>query len=237
MRPFRTLFCLIACCAWGTAALGDATRYETREAHDPDGIGKFYMGREIAHVMGPGGIIWLERSEREREERPAQVLKELNIREGQTVADLGAGSGYYTLRMAQAVGETGTVYAVDIEPRMLQFITQRAAREDISTIKTVQATATDPGLPPNSLDLLLMVDVYHELEYPFEVMQKVHTAMRTGGRVALVEYRANDPTVMIKPVHTMTERQVIAELREAGFHHVETVRTLPLQHLMIFEKR
>jgi ubiquinone/menaquinone biosynthesis C-methylase UbiE len=229
-------FCTIAFCAPLPAAADDA-RYQTRADHDPDVIGKFYLGREIAHVMGPGGIIWLERSEREREERPEQVLKELDVREGQTVADLGAGSGYYTFRMAQAVGATGTVYAVDIEPRMLQFITHRAEREGVSTIKTSRATPTDPGLPVNSIDLLLMVDVYHELEYPFEVMQKVHAAMRPGGRVALVEYRANDPKVMIKPVHTMTERQIIAELREANFRHVKTVRTLPLQHLVIFEKR
>jgi SAM-dependent methyltransferase len=236
MRRMYGLFCAFLLVSPAFAADGDTPHYETRAIHDPDGIGKFYMGREIAHVMGPGGIIWLERSEREREERPEQVLEALDIRAGQAVADLGAGSGYYSFRMAERVGSRGTVYAIDIEPLMLQFIRERAQRESVTNIKTVTATPTDPGLPPNSIDLLLMVDVYHELEYPFEVMEKVHAALRPGGRVALVEYRAEDPKVMIKAVHKMTEKQVIAELRAANFRHDKTVRMLPLQHLILFKK-
>jgi SAM-dependent methyltransferase len=240
MRALLMLRTYGFCCALLLTALslaaGNVSRYETRAVHDPDGIGKFYMGREIAHVMGPGGIIWLERPEREREEQPQEVLDSLNIREAQAVADLGAGSGYYSFRMAERVGSRGTVYAIDIEPLMLQFIRERADRERVTNIKTVVSTPTDPALPPNSIDLLLMVDVYHELEHPFEVMQKVYGALRPGGRVALVEYRGEDPKVMIKAVHKMTEKQVIAELRAANFRHVETVRTLPLQHLVIFEK-
>jgi ubiquinone/menaquinone biosynthesis C-methylase UbiE len=236
VRCMPGFFCAIFFCAVVSAAGNAATPYETRATHDPDGIGKFYMGREIAHVMGPGGIIWLERSEREREERPQQVIEALDIREGQAVADLGAGSGYYSFRMAERVGSRGTVYAIDIEPLMLRFIRERADREGIANIKTVNSSATDPTLPSNSIDLLLMVDVYHELEHPFEVMQKVYAALRPGGRVALVEYRAEDPKVMIKAVHKMTERQIIAELKAANFRHVKTVRTLPLQHLVIFEK-
>ncbi len=220
---------LVACSAFGA-------RYEARATHDPDGIGKFYMGREIAHVMGPGGIIWLERSERDREERPQLVLDALDIRNGSTVADLGCGSGYYAFRMSPLVGPSGKVFAVDIEPRMLEFVRERAQREAVTNIAPIQATPLDPNLPADSVDLLLMVDVYHELEHPFEVMEKVRDALKQGGRVALVEYRAEDPKVMIKAVHKMTEKQIVAEMRAVGLKHVKTVRNLPLQHLVIFEK-
>jgi ubiquinone/menaquinone biosynthesis C-methylase UbiE len=128
------------------------------------------------------------------------------------------------------------VLAVDVEPKMLAFIRKRAARENITTVGLLQSTATDPHLPVDRVDLLLMVDVYHELEFPFEVMSKIHAALKVGGRVALVEYRKEDPTVMIKGVHKMTEAQVINEMIAAGFTHVETVRTLPLQHVVIFKK-
>jgi ubiquinone/menaquinone biosynthesis C-methylase UbiE len=210
-------------------------RYEFRTAHDPDGIGKFYLGREIAHVMGPGGILWLERTERETEEQPQLLLDALEIEPGQTIADLGAGSGYYSFRIAPLVGSSGKVLAIDIEPAMLDVIARRASRERIANIATVRATARDPHLAPGSVDLLFMVDVYHELEYPYEVMTKVRAALKPGGRVALIEYRAEDPQVAIKPLHKMSERQVRRELQAAGFRHVKTVRTLPLQHLIVFE--
>lgn len=226
MRAFLLVFLLVS-----TAS---AAQYETRAHHDPDGIGKFYMGREIAHVMGPGGILWLERPDREQEERPQLVLDALELTKGQAVADLGCGSGYYAFRMAELVGADGTVFAVDIEPRMLDFVRARAEREGVTNVETVRATAVDPNLAPQSIDLLLMVDVYHELEHPFEVMQKVRAALKPGGRVALVEFRGEDPKVMIKPVHKMTEKQVIAEMAAVGLKHVKTVRTLPIQHLTIF---
>ena len=212
-----------------------AQRYEIRAAHDPDGIGKFYLGREIAHVMGPGGIIWLERSERETEEQPQLVIDALEIKPGQTIADLGAGSGYYSFRIAPLVGPTGQVLAIDIEPAMLDVIAQRAAREHIANVRPVLSSARDPNLAPHSVDLLFMVDVYHELEYPYEVMTRVREALKPGGRVALVEYRAEDPQVQIKPVHKMSETQVRREMQAAGFRHLKTVRTLPLQHLILFE--
>lgn len=221
---------LLACSATAFAA-----RYETRAVHDPDGIGKFYMGREIAHVMGPGGILWLERADREQEERPQLVLDALGLKKGQAVADLGCGSGYYAFRMAELVGVEGKVFAIDIEPRMLDFVRQRAQRERVTNIEAVRATTEDPNLAPRSIDLLLMVDVYHELEHPYEVMQKVRAALKPGGRVALVEFRGEDPKLMIKAVHKMTEKQVIAEMAAVGLKHVKTVRTLPIQHLTIFE--
>jgi len=229
MRAF--VFALLLTCA----ASACAARYETRAVHDPDGTGKFYMGREIAQVMGPGGILWLERADREREERPQLVLDALDLRRGQAVADLGCGSGYYAFRMAELVGSEGRVFAVDIEPRMLDFVRERALRERVQNIEAVHASTIDPNLAPRSVDLLLMVDVYHELEHPFEVMQKVRTALKPGGRVALVEFRGEDPKLMIKAVHKMTEKQVIAEMTAVGLRHVKTVRTLPIQHLTIFE--
>jgi precorrin-6B methylase 2 len=220
----------------GGLAVAAESHYETRANHDPDGIGKFYLGREIAHVMGPGGVPWLERREREVEERPQLLIEALEIKRGQTIADLGAGSGYYSFRIAPLVGEQGKVLSIDVEPRMLRIVSERAKRERIANVFTVLSTASDPNLPANSVDLLFMVDVYHELEFPLEMMLKVREAMKPGGRVALIEYRAEDPKVMIKPVHKMTERQIVRELTAAGFRHEKTIRTLPLQHLVIFQK-
>ena len=225
---------LLLSSALGCAA--PAALYETRARHDPDGIGKFYLGREIAHVMGPGGVPWLERPERETQERPQKLIDALQIKAGQTIADLGAGSGYYTFRIAPLVGERGRVLAIDVEPRMLRIISDRAKHAGITNITTVLGTPSDPNLEPNRIDLLFMVDVYHELEFPFEVMSQVREALKPGGRVALIEYRAEDPAVMIKPVHKMTEKQIVRELTAAGFRHRKTVRTLPLQHLVLFEK-
>ena len=164
-------------------------RYEHRAAHDADGIGKFYLGREIAQVMGPGGILWLERTERETQEQPQLVIDALEIKPGQTIADLGAGSGYYSFRIAPLVGPAGEVLAIDIEPTMLEAIAQRARSEHVANIATVRSSAQDPNLAPGSVDLLFMVDVYHELEYPYEVMSKVREALkprrpRRAGRVS-----------------------------------------------------
>jgi ubiquinone/menaquinone biosynthesis C-methylase UbiE len=164
------------------------------------------------------------------------MIDALQIKPGQTIADLGAGSGYYSFRIAPLVGDQGTVLAIDVEPRMLRIITERAKRSGVGNVTTVLSTPSDPNLEPNSVDLLFMVDVYHELEFPLEVMTKVREALKPGGRVALIEYKAEDPAVMIKPVHKMTERQIIRELTAAGFRHQKTIRSLPLQHLVLFEK-
>jgi ubiquinone/menaquinone biosynthesis C-methylase UbiE len=194
------------------------------------------MGREIAQVMGPGGILWLERAERAEDEQPELVLAALGLKGGETVVDFGAGSGYYTFKLARIVGAHGNVLAVDVEPKMLDFIRKRAARENLTNVGLLQSTATDPRIPLNRVDLVLMVDVYHELAFPYEVLSKMHTALKPGGRVVLVEYRKEDPAVMIKQAHKMTEEQIIKELTAVGFTHVETVTTLPIQHLVIFKK-
>jgi ubiquinone/menaquinone biosynthesis C-methylase UbiE len=234
MRP--RLFLLALLCFGALATASAADRYEERATHDPDGIGKFYLGREIAQVMGPGGIAWLERDEREFEEKPALVIDALQVKAGDTVADLGAGSGYYSFRLAYVVGPRGKVLAVDIEGKMLGVIRDRAARQKISNVETIRSTAADPNLAAGSVDLLLMVDVYHELAFPYETMRGVVAALKPGGRVALVEYRKEDPDVPIKAVHKMSERQIIREMKAVGLKHDRTVRSLPLQHLVIFSK-
>ena len=171
------IFLLWAICFAGVTAAAD--RYEERATHDPDGIGRFYMGREIARVMGPGGIPWLERDTREFEEKPTIVIEALRLRPGDTVADLGAGSGYYTFRLSPVVGDTGKVLAIDIEEKMLSVIRERAARQGMRNVETIRSTAADAKLAANSVDLLLMVDVYHELAWPYEMMRSVVAALAT----------------------------------------------------------
>ena len=203
----------------------------------PDGIGKIYMEREISHVMGFHGAQWLERTERMNEERPDLVLNALDLKPGMTVADIGAGTGYYAWRIAQRIGAAGTVYAVDVQPEMIKALEQQMSRRGIANVKAVPGTPADPKLPRNSLDLALMVDVYHEFEQPYEMLAAIVGALKPGGRVAFVEFRGNDPKVPIKPLHTMTEEQV---RREAGVHALEWIRTtrdLPWQHVIVFRKR
>ncbi len=211
--------------------------YETRRIHDPNGTGRFYLGREIAQVMGPGGIAWLDRPEREDEERPAMVIDALGLRGGEVVADLGAGSGYFTFRIAPKVGKTGKVLAVEIQDEMLETIRRRATALKVTNVEEVKGSETDPKLPVNGVDLVLMVDVYHELAYPYEVMTEVRKALKPGGRVVFVEYRKEDPRVPIKEVHKMSVEQLEKEMAVVGLRHLRTVETLPLQHIVIFEKR
>lgn len=210
--------------------------YETRAKHDPDGTGKFYMGREIAQVMGPGGIEWLNRDERETEEHPSQVLSALALRGGDVVADLGAGSGYFTFRMAPLVGPTGKVLAVDVQEAMLQTLKQHAAALNVTNVAVIKGTEMDPHLPPNAVDLILLVDVYHELAYPREVMEKVRASLKARGRVVFVEYRKENPQIPIKEVHKMSVQQLEKEMAAVGLARTRTIETLPLQHIVIFEK-
>jgi ubiquinone/menaquinone biosynthesis C-methylase UbiE len=210
--------------------------YETRAIHDQNGTGKFYMGREIAQMMGPGGIPWLDRPEREDEEKSSRLLDVLELRDGETVVDLGAGSGYFTFRIAARVGRAGKVLAVEIQDEMLQKIRQRAQALKITNVEAVKGSETDPKLPVKGVDLVLMVDVYHELAYPFEVMTKIREALKPGGRVFVVEYRKEDPGVPIKEVHKMSVEQVKREMNAVGLAHVQTLETLPLQHIVIFQK-
>ncbi|HEY7425576.1 MAG TPA: class I SAM-dependent methyltransferase [Gemmataceae bacterium] len=213
------------------------SRYETRDIHDPNGIGKFYMGREIAMVMGHEGAGWLERPEREKEEQPKKLLKVLDLKPGLVVADIGAGSGYHSFRMAEKVGPKGTVLAVDIQKEMLDIIRRRMEKEKVENIKPILGTETDPKLPANEVDLILLVDVYHEFAFPYEMTKAMVKALKPGGRLAFVEFRLEDPKVPIKLVHKMTEDQVLKEMKPHPLKHVKTIASLPWQHVIVFEKK
>ena len=217
------------------AAREAAPAYETRAAHDPDGIGKFYLGREIAQVMGFQGASWLERPERIAEVRPDDVVETMMLNPSDAVADVGAGTGYFSFRIARRVSQ-GTVYAVDVQPEMLAMIDARKKERRIQNVVTVQGTATAAMLPPASVDVVLMVDVYHEFAYPLEMMRSLVTALKPGGRVVQVEYRGEDAAVPIKRLHKMTVAQARREMAVVGLVWKETKSFLPQQHFIVFEK-
>jgi len=207
-----------------------------REARgSPDGIGKFYQGREIAAVMGFEGAPWLERPSRASEERPDLLVEELHLQRGMTVADIGAGSGYLSRRMAPIVGP-GRVFAVDVQPQMVALLTELSQKAEFKNLVPIQGDTDDVKLPPGSIDLAVLVDVYHELAYPYEVMHSLIHALKPGGRVALVEYRGEDPAVPIKPLHKMSEVQVRREMSVLPLTWERTSERLPMQHIVVFRK-
>jgi ubiquinone/menaquinone biosynthesis C-methylase UbiE len=193
--------------------------------------------RQPAPVMGVGGAPWLVRTEREEEEHPEELLDALRIRSGDVVADVGAGVGYFSIRLAGRVGKSGRVLAVDIQQEMLDLLALNRKEAGIDNIELILGTPTDPRLPVNGVDLVLMVDVYHEFSHPAEMMEKIRASLRSTGRVVFVEYRGEDPTVPIKPLHKMTEKQVLDEIVPMGFRHIETLRMLPRQHIIVFGKQ
>jgi ubiquinone/menaquinone biosynthesis C-methylase UbiE len=208
----------------------------TNTAMSLDGIGKAYMGREIAAVMGYQGAGWLERSTRVQEEGTDKLVPLLNLKPTDVVADIGAGTGYFSFRISPLVPQ-GKVYANDIQKEMLDIIAARKAKGEGANVITVHGGVDDPKLPANSIDLMVLVDVYHEFSYPREMGQAMVRALKPGGRIALVEYRGEDDTVPIKEVHKMTEAQAKREMAAVGLTWVSTdSKTLPWQHLMIFTK-
>jgi len=243
MRLFVSLSLLFACTTFAASnhlfadePTAPDERYELRQNHDPNGIGKFYMGREIAQVMGHQGADWLERPEREDEEQPKKLVNLLKLKPGMNVADIGAGTGYITFLMAKKIGPEGKAYAVDIQPEMLDIIRQRMKKRKITNVEPIQGTENDPKLPESSIDLIIMVDVYHEFSFPFEMSEGMVKALKPGGRLVFVEYRLEDPNVPIKLVHKMSESQVIAEMKPHPLRWVGTIGNLPRQHVIIFEK-
>jgi len=243
---FRILLCCLSiayCFSLNPIAQADPpddqSRYEYREDHDPNGIGKFYLGREISHVMGHQAAIWLERPEREAEENLTLLVDLLDLKPGMVVADIGAGSGVLTFLMAPQVAPSGKVIAVDIQEEMLVRLQNRLARRDIHNVEMLLGKPSTPRLEPESVDLVLMVDVYHEFEFPYEMIANISQALKPGGRIALVEYRLEDPRVPIKRLHKMSEKQSVLELTqpEWNLEHTRTIDKLPRQHLMIFTRK
>jgi ubiquinone/menaquinone biosynthesis C-methylase UbiE len=187
--------------------------------------------------MGHESADWLERPERDAEEHPEVLMEQLRLKPGEIVADVGAGTGYFSRRLARKVGATGKVLAVDIQPEMLTLLTNRMATIGITNVVPMLGTATDPKLPAALVDLVLMVDVYHEFDFPSEMMEAICRSVKPGGRVVFVEYRGEDPAIAIKPLHKMTEMQVKREMSVLPLDWVQTIEALPRQHIIIFRKR
>jgi protein-L-isoaspartate O-methyltransferase len=220
------------------AGLAPSPLYEERNDHDPNGIGKFFMGREIAHVMGHQAAGWLERPEREEEERTDLAVKALDLKPGEAAADIGCGTGYYASRMARIVGEKGVIYGVDIQQEMLDLMKRKMGLMKIANVQPVLGTVQDPKLAPESCDLMLMVDVYHEFDFPYEMTRAMIPALKKGGRLVFIEFRKEDPKVAIKEVHKMSEEQVKKEMAlHPELEFVETKKDLPQQHVIIFRRK
>ncbi len=214
----------------------DSAGYQSRPPRDPNGIGRYYEGRQIAHVMGHEGASWLERDERSQEEGTETLLKELHLKPTDTVADIGAGTGFFSFRLAPLVPR-GRVLAVDIQPEMIAELKQRQTKNGLRNVEPVLGTTADPHLPASKVDLVLIVDAYHEFDHPREMGLAIRQALRPGtGRLALVEYRAEDPNVPIKEIHKMTVAQAKKEMTAIGLEFVEVNETLPQQHLLLFRR-
>ena len=238
MKNFFILIIFISCFLKTNESIAQADNNVTKyiyKSGDYSGIGKWYMGREIAYVMGFQGINWLERSEREIEEDVSTLIKNMEIKTDDTIADIGAGSGYHVFRMAP-LAENGLVYAVDIQPEMLEAIELKKRSKRVSNVETVLGSEKSINLPKNSLDKILLVDVYHEFSYPAEMVGSIKNALKSNGQLFLIEYRGEDSSVPIKKIHKMTVKQSIKEMEAAGFRLKENIDNLPWQHCMIFEK-
>lgn len=236
VKPCTWIALLLAASAALAQPADFAKRYSPVSA-SADGIGKRYMGREISAVMGWQGAAWLEREEREREERTDLLLAALALKPGMVVADIGAGTGYLSRRMAPVVMPGGKVLAVDVQPEMVSLLKETIRRSGLKQIEARLGTVDDVKLPAGSVDLAIMVDVYHELSFPYEVMSSVMNALKPGGRVVFVEYKAEDASVPIKPLHKMSEAQIKREAAVFALDWERTVSTLPWQHVVVFRKR
>lgn len=245
-NPIATLIltCFLAIAGWLSWSGGaiaqviiptDPNVYQYRVVHNPDGIGKFYRGREIAQIMGHQGAAWLERPSRDLEEQPDRLLEALNLQPTDVVADIGAGTGYFSFRISRLLPQ-GKVLAVDIQPEMIEILNFFKQEDAIANVEPILGSDTDPHLPPNSVDLALLVDAYHEFEFPQEMIKTITTGLKPGGRLVLVEYRGENPFIPIKGLHKMTQKQVKKELQALGLSWQQTQETLPQQHILTFTK-
>jgi SAM-dependent methyltransferase len=221
-RVRKALLPLLILSCWSVAGFG-------QEEHP-------VTGRRIAPVMGVSGAEWLERSERDIEEMPETALNAIGVQKGMTVADVGAGVGYFSIRMATRVGPSGKVYANDVQPEMLAMLKQRAAKAKVTNIVPVLGTESDPKLPPKSMDIILLVDVYHEFSQPQVMLQKLRQALKEDGRLVLLEFRKEDPRIPIRTEHKMSVEEVKAEVIPEGFRLESVLKDLPRQHIFIFRK-
>jgi len=239
MKKFNILFLLFTILILSNECLGqnpNTDKKYTFKRGDDNGIGKWYMGREIAYVMGFEGIGWLERSDREKEENVSNLIQNMMIKSNDTIADIGAGSGYHVFRMAP-LAEKGQVYAVDIQSEMLMSIEKTKESSKIRNVETILGSEKSIYLPKNSVDKILMVDVYHEFNFPVEMIASMKNALKPNGQLFLIEYRGEDPKVPIKKIHKMTEKQAVKEMEAAGFKLKENIDNLPWQHCMVFVKK
>jgi precorrin-6B methylase 2 len=238
MKKFTILLFLFTALLISNECVGQKTNTDkkyTFKSGDDNGIGKWYMGREIAYVMGFEGIGWLERPEREKEENVSKLIQNMKIKSDDVIADIGAGSGYHAFRMAP-LAKNGLVYAVDVQTEMLMAIEKNKEISKIKNIETILGTEKSVKIPKNSVDKILMVDVYHEFSFPVEMISSMKNALKSNGQLFLIEYRAEDPLVPIKSIHKMSEKQAVKEMEAAGFKLKRNIDNLPWQHCMIFVK-
>ena len=227
--------CVLLLLAWPLAAITDVCELAAAAPEIPPPL-KFYKGRRIAPFMSYHGAPWLLRDEREREEQCSNLLKILDVKPGQTVCDMGCGNGFYALKLAKRIGPRGTVLAVDIQPEMLTLLRGRARKHGLTNIQPVLGNVVDPRLPADSVDMVLMVDVYHEFSHPEHMLSAIRRSLKPKGRVALVEFRAEDPDVPIKKLHKMSKAQILKEFPSNGLRLVDQSDELPWQHVMFFER-
>ncbi|MDA7920557.1 class I SAM-dependent methyltransferase [Verrucomicrobiales bacterium] len=228
------IFVLLAGIFAAMSVAADDSHYSEKEP-SRDGTGKVYMGREISQVVSQHAIGWLERRDREGEEKPSLVIEQLELKADDVVADIGAGSGYFSFLIAPSVPE-GKVVSVDIQQEMLDFIESKKKLKKVANIETHLGTIEDTRLPENTVDLAIMVDAYHEFSHPKEMAQSLVKGLKPGGRIVFLEYRGEDPSVSIKPLHKMTVKQVTLEMEAVGLEFVEVRDFLPIQHFLVFRK-
>ena len=226
---------VVSLLATSLAVTAEFPGYIVAPERSTTGIGKFYMGREIAFVMGHQAAEWLNRPGRIQEEMPDEVVANMGLEPDHVVADIGAGSGYFSFRIAKLVPQ-GKVFAVDIQPEMLALIENQKREDNVTNIEGVLGAVDNPNLAPNSIDAAIMVDAYHEFDHPFEMIDGIYKALRPGGRIFFLEYRGEDDSVPIRPLHKMTEEQVVKEMSVFGLEWTDTLDFLPWQHMMIFTK-
>ncbi|MFT7406449.1 MAG: SAM-dependent methyltransferase [Flavobacteriaceae bacterium] len=239
MKKFNIFLFLFTALLLSSECIGQKSNTDekyTFKRGDDNGIGKWYKGREIAYVMGFEGIGWLERSDREKEENVSNLIQNMRIKSNDIIADIGAGSGYHVFRMA-LIAKKGLVYAVDIQGEMLMAIEKTKESNKIRNVETILGSEKSIHLPKNSVDKILMVDVYHEFNFPVEMIASIKNALKPNGQLFLIEYRGEDSKVPIKKIHKMTEKQAVKEMEAAGFKLKGNIDNLPWQHCMVFVQK